>query len=222
MTIRKISLSFALLAWSFASGCAPRQPTDALGGGPVDPGSPSALYEHPGTDPKSQTAVDRKVEEQAVGSPEVYARLHACGKIPVRSLGRFLLSRGVSPSGAAYQLYEQGRIAMGSANYGSRTPETIIASTANLTKQFDVLVTAAPEILKNAGAPTGACPGVVVHDGTTFTKDGLACLMGKPAKGEHVFLANQAVKDGVAQGLSEDDAKAIAVATVLQAAHTCE
>ncbi len=49
-----------------------------------------------------------------------------------------------------------------------------------------------------------------------FTKDGLTCLMGKPARDEHVAIANDAITQN-----GTDGAK-IAIAALLAAAHTCQ
>lgn len=214
--------ALTLVASSVMVGCSSSEASDRLTGDDPSAGSSGSLYDHQDTSSSNVTPQDRQVEQDSVGSPEVYARLHACGKLTVHSLGRILTTRGVDPAGPAYALYAGGGPAFGAANYGSRSPEVIIASTANLTKEFDVLVTAAPEMIANLGAPTGACPGVVLYDQNSFTKDGLSCLMGKTAQPEHIFLANQALADAVAQGITDNDGKAIAVATLLQAAHTCE
>lgn len=227
---RTISTLLALaLVTSGGFGCSDGAPSDRLLDEPTgasgDGASAGSLYGHQDTTPQTVTAQDRQTEQEKVGSPEVYARLHACGKLTVHSLSRLLTTRGVSAQGNAFALFNQGATAFGAPNYGSRSPETVIASTANLTKGFDILVAAAPEMLTAfaaGAAPETACPGVKLYDAGSFTKDGLACIMGKPAKAEHVFLANQAVKDAIAQGISEENGKTIAVASLLQAAHTCE
>lgn len=230
MTRNQLSI-FGLAALAFAQaaalGCSAGSATDRLTGdesSATGGASSGNLYEHPDTTTTTanQTALNQAADVEQVGSPEVYARLHSCGKLTVHSMARILGSRGVSGGGAAQKLLSEGVTALGAANYGSRAPESVVASTANLTKQFDILVAAAPEMIANAGAATGPCPGVKVYDAGSFTKDGLACLMGKPATADHIFLANQAVKDAVAAGISEDDGKSIAVAALLQAAHTCE
>lgn len=219
-----LSLSFVAFTGGALLGCSSSEANDRLLDGDQEQqgASQGSLYDHQETSSSQATQQTRQAEEEQVGSPEVYARLHACGKITVHGLSRILTTRGVAESGAAFSLFQNGVTAFGSPNYGSRAPEVIIASTANLTKQFDVLVAAAPEMLMNVGAPEGPCPNVKLYDQGSFTKDGLACIMGKPAKAEHIFLANQAVKDAVAAGITEDQGKAIAVAAILQAAHTCE
>ena len=49
-------------------------------------------------------------------------------------------------------------------------------------------------------------------------RDAVSCLMGKPATDEHVAICNNLVTSGS----SLDKGKALAVATILAAAHSCE
>ena len=76
------------------------------------------------TDPTQVVAND-----QSVGSPEVVARLHACSKMPVASLGNILASRGVNVQAdangnpTAGTIYQNGMSAMGVASYSGRVPE---------------------------------------------------------------------------------------------------
>lgn len=165
-------------------------------------------------------------DNAAVGSPEVVARLHSCAKITYAGLGSILATRGVNTkattANSAGQIYTAGRAALGVANYPGRVPEAIVASTAALSKQFDVFVAAAGEIQTNFATATG-CTGATLLDGTgKFTADGLSCIMGKPATDDHVFIANQAVTEAQAQGLTLADGQKIAIASLLEAAHTCE
>ncbi len=159
-----------------------------------------------------------------VGSPEVVARLHACGKLPYASLGSLLQSRGVNtqPAGdgssTAGTIYAQGSAALGQADYAGRVPEMVIASTSATAKQFDVFVAAAAEIQANL-TNSSACPGVTIVDATgTFSKDGISCIIGKPATDAHVTLANQLVLAASDVNTGEQ----LAIATMLEAAHTCE
>ncbi len=173
------------------------------------------------TDPGTKRDDDTKV-----GTPEVVARLHSCAKVPYASLGNILASRGVNikntTANSAGQLYSTGRSALGVANYGGRVPEAIVASTAAVSKEFDIFVAAAGEIQANIANST-ACPQVQLLDANgNFTSDGISCLMGKPATDAHVFLANQAVKEAVSNGLTPANGQQIAIASILQAAHTCE
>jgi hypothetical protein len=167
---------------------------------------------------------------QAIGSPEVVARLHACGKIPYASLGTILASRGVNiqpaqapaGGGAAPQtagtLYAEGAAALGIADYSGRVAEMVIASTSAMSKAFDIFVAAAQEVQANL-ASSEACPGTVIADANgVFSQDGISCILGKPATAAHVTLANQLVQAApdVNTGVQ------IAIAALLEAAHTCE
>jgi hypothetical protein len=162
-------------------------------------------------------------DDAQVGSPEVVARLHACGKIPYASLGSILSTRGVNmaagaKAGTAAAIYQTGASALGVASYAGRVPEALIASTSAMSKEFDILLAAAPEIQTNLTKST-ACPGVTIADATgIFSKDGISCLLGKPATDGHVTLANQLVTQApdVATGVK------LAISALLEAAHTCE
>jgi hypothetical protein len=160
-----------------------------------------------------------------VGSPEVTSRLHACGKLTVRSLGTILTSRGLTgggtrPAGAqsGQALYNAAAApaALGVANYNGRVPEAPFASTSAMAKTFDILTMASYDaVTANYNAP--ACPGVkVLGTDNRFTKDGISCLMGKPATDEHVAIANDAIAKNPTDGAK------IAIAALLSAAHTCQ
>ena len=160
-----------------------------------------------------------------VGSPEITARLHACGKISVKSLGDILASRGLTgggtrPAGAlsGQAIFAQGGspAALGGANYNGRVPEAPFASTSAMAKMFDIFTMASYDAV-NANWTAPACPGVKVlgTDGK-FTKDGLTCLMGKTAHDEHLAIANDAIAKNPTDGAK------IAIAALLSAAHTCQ
>lgn len=161
-------------------------------------------------------------QQRMVGSPEVTSRLHSCGKLTYTSLGDILNSRGLTgggqrPNGApsGQQLYDNAASTFGTANYPGRVPEAPFASTSNLSKEFDIFTMAAYDAVSdNFSAP--ACPGVKILDGGKFTKDGLSCLMGKPAKDEHLAIANDAIAKNPTDGAK------IAIAALLSAAHTCQ
>jgi hypothetical protein len=162
---------------------------------------------------------------RAVGSPEVTSRLHGCGKLSVSSIGQLLQSRGLTGGGqrpqnarSGQQLFDQNGAAasLGGPNYNSRVPEAPFASTAAVSKMFDIYTMAAYDAIE-ADWTAPACPGVKVlgADGK-FTKDGISCLIGKPATEEHVAIANDAITK------SPTDGAKIAIAALLSAAHTCQ
>lgn len=164
-------------------------------------------------------------QDQQIGSPVVVARLHGCTKIAYGSLGNIMSSRGVNmmstTQGSAGQLYKTGGAALGVANYQGRVPEMLIASTAALSKEFDILVAASKEIA--AKPAMSGCANVMLFDGQgNFTHDGLSCLMGKPATPAHLTVANDAITQAQSKGLTQAEGQQIAVSALLEAAHTCE
>lgn len=174
----------------------------------------------------NQSPQEVMAQDQQIGSPVVVARLHGCTKITYASLGNILSSRGINvmntTQGSAGQLYRTGGAALGVANYAGRVPEMLIASTAALSKQFDIMVAAAREIQTNKPAMSG-CGGAMLFDGQgNFTKDGIACLMGKPATQAHITVANDAIAQAQAKGLTQAEGQQIAISALLEAAHTCE
>lgn len=192
-------------------------------------GSPENTFDHsndpgaaaPGTDYQPPDPSQARM----VGSPEVTSRLHACGKLTVASLGTILQSRGLTgggtrPGGAqsGQQIFSAAGTpaALGAANYNGRVPEAPFASTSALSKTFDIFTMASYDAV-SANWNATACPGVKVlgTDGK-FTKDGLSCLMGKPASDAHVAVANDAIAKNPTDGAK------IAIAAILSAAHTCQ
>lgn len=161
---------------------------------------------------------------RAVGSPEVTSRLHSCGKMTVSSIAKLLESRGLTgggqrpgnaPSGQDLFDRDDTKTALGAANYDSRVPEAAFGSTAAVSKMFDIFTMASYDVVnENWTAP--ACPNVKVIVGGKFTKDGISCLIGKPATEEHVAIANDAIAK------SPTDGAKIAIAALLAAAHTCQ
>jgi hypothetical protein len=181
------------------------------------------------TDPVTKVAADA-----LLGTPDQVARMHATQKIQYAMLGAFLADLGAtmtvpssggggSSSSASTavpttgSLYVNGYSALGGPIYPSRTPEMIIPSTSALAKEFDIFMSAAPEIIANIGSST-RCPGVVLITADELTADGISCLIGKPALPDHVALAQQIV----ATASDPTTGQEIAVATLLAAAHISE
>ncbi len=170
------------------------------------------------TDPTQVTK-----DDQAIGSPEVVARLHGAQKVQYASLSLILADLGVNmastTANTAGALYAAGQGPLGVAVYPSRVAEMIIPSTSALAKEYDIFVAAAAEILKDNLATSKRCPGITLLDTTgNFTHDGISCLLGKPAKPDHLSLANQLV----AQAPDPVTGQELAIATLLAAAHTSE
>jgi hypothetical protein len=162
-------------------------------------------------------------EDLQIGTPEVVARLHGAQKVQYVWLGLLLADLGVdvtsTTANSAGLLYSTGQGPLGVAVYPSRVAEMIIPSTSALAKEYDIFVAAASEILKDNLASSTRCPGVQLLDTTgNFTHDGLSCILGKPAKPDHLTLANQLV----AQAPDPVTGQELAIATLLAAAHTSE
>ena len=192
---------------------------------PATGGTPSHSNHPAGVPPGTAYEPADPAQVRAVGSPEVTSRLHGCGKMTVSSLRDLLESRGLTgggtrPQGASSgkQIFDQRdtAAALGGPNYDGRVPEAPFASTAAVSKMFDIFTMASYDVVdEDWTAP--ACPSVKVlgADGK-FTKDGISCLIGKPATEEHVAIANDAIAKN-----PQDGAK-IAIAALLSAAHTCQ
>jgi hypothetical protein len=204
-------------------GVAVATETDTSGGGP---NGESHSQDPNGADPAAPFAAadpaQVRLADSTAGSPETVARLHSCGKVTVASLQSILATRGVSTTGTAGNLYKAGVATLGSANYASRVPEASFATASGMTKQMDIFAAAASEIAATGWAPS-ACQSngapVKLFDASgNFTKDGVSCLIGKPARQEHVDLANAAVTQATTPAIG----KQIAISALLSAAHTCE
>lgn len=236
MNTKTLTSILAILGGAaFATGCS-QAPNDVLLGD-MDPNSLAAdgntqhHFQDPNTGDNGITDPNQqKAEDQTVGSPEVVARLHSCSKITYAALGNILSEHGVNTgstqANSAGLLYKGGASALGTANYAGRVSEMIKPSTAALSKEFDILVAASQEIQAAVKAGTlnmKACTGTQLVDSSgNFTKDGLSCLMGKPATADHVSIANDAIAQAQSQGLTKDQGQQIAIAAILEAADTCE
>jgi len=178
-----------------------------------------------GTDPWAIAA-----QRQEEGPPEIRTRMHSCQKMQISTLKNILSDLGVdlgATSGqgqppTAGELINGGGTALGQANYPARTGEALVWTAAGAAKQFDIFVQAAPEVIANLpNAPAcqvnGAGPTMFNAD-DTCNEDAITCIIGKPATDEHVAICNNLVKSAS----DTDKGKAIAVATLLAAAHSCE
>lgn len=206
-------------------------PTDDQAQGPTSSDDPDNTFEHPtdldGTARDPFDILQQRAEE---GPPEVRTRLHSCQKVTVTSLRNILVGLGVdlereSNPPSAGQLLAGGGNALGASNYGARASEALVWTAAGAAKTFDIFVQAAPEIIANLpNQPLCQIGGVgpQVFDGEaddlTCNRDALSCMMGVAATDEHVAICNSALKSST----DAEKGKAIAVATVLSAAHSCE
>ena len=201
--------------------------TDQAGGG--GPNGDNHSQDPNGADPTAAfTAPDpsqKRVDDATSGSPETIARLHSCGKVSVQSLQSILATRGINVNGgggSAGAIYKAGLATLGQANYPSRVPEASFATASGMTKQMDIFAASASEVAMANWAPTGCqvagAPVKLFDASGNFTKDGVSCLIGKPARQEHVDLANAAVTQASTPAIG----KQIAISALLSAAHTCE
>jgi hypothetical protein len=229
--MKRIALALLSIAAVAFAGCDDTSSSLKDGHPSADPtgtaGGQDSTYQHsndPGAAaPGADFQPPEPAQQRMVGSPEVTSRLHACGKLTYTSLGTILTSRGLTgggtrPAGAqsGQQLYTGAGTTFGTANYPGRVPEAPFASTSAMSKMFDIFTMASYDaIAANYTAP--ACGTTKVLDaGGKFTKDGLSCLMGKPARDEHVALANDAIARNPTDGAK------LAIAALLSAAHTCQ
>jgi hypothetical protein len=180
------------------------------------------LSEKGGKDPFEVLA-----QRQEEGAPEIRTRLHSCQKLRIATLRNILTSFGVDLQATgnpdpAGELLAKGVDALGGANYEARTGEALTWSNSAATKLHDIFVQAAPEIIL-AMPNLEQCKldgqGVSMFDSDDKCNgDAITCLIGKPAAPEHVAICNQAV----ASATDVEKGKAIAVAALLAAAHSCE
>lgn len=210
--------------------------SDQLGNGggrnarnPRDPnatqGGEDSTFNHSndpgGAAPGADFQPPEPAQMKLVGSPEVTSRLHACGKLSNASIAEMIASRalnGGNPQGTqgAQAIFNASGPALGAANYPGRVPEAPFASTSAMAKMFDIYTMSSYAVVgANWNAP--ACPGTKVlgADGK-FTKDGISCLIGKPATDEYVAIANDAIAKNPTDGAK------IAIAAMLSAANTCQ
>lgn len=232
--MKRIALTFASVTTVFAAlalaGCG--EATDQLNPGAGsgytnDPnrtaaGGEEGTFNHVNdpagvTDGPQPDPGQRALETAAAGGAVASARMHACGKLSLRGMGNLLKSRGASTQNQGLVTNAANAAALGGPNYTGRIPEAPFASTSSMGKAFDIYASVSADVVKPDWAPPG-CPGVKLLDSGKFTKDGVSCLIGKPAKPEHMALAD----DLVAQAENPTDGQRIAVAALLAAAHTCE
>lgn len=175
-----------------------------------------------GSNPNQTNTEQKKQDEAAIGSTNIVARLHTCGKVGYGALGTFLASRGVNLQGnGAGKLWREGNLALGVANYDARVAEAAFPSTAAFSKMFDIFTVAASEIRQNLASST-ACPGVAAtgEDGR-LTKDAVSCLIGAPASAELVDLANIMFSDPQYADRPEDAAE-LGITALLTSHQLCE
>jgi hypothetical protein len=220
-----LTILVASLALTAACGGLDEPTDDDTGtpGGGGTAGGEDDTFDHDNSYPDPFEIVDRLAK---IGPPRFTSRVHSCSKVRYRTLGNILTNVGINTNNAtnlsAGQLYTSGDNALGAPNYGNRIRENITLSTSGMSRQFDIFVAGADEII--AAVPTLArCQvngvGPQLFDASNLCQPaGISCLIGLPATAAHVEFCNITVT-------SAPDAltgRRIAVAALLAAAHTCE
>jgi hypothetical protein len=207
-------------------------PTVGNGAGAADTNNPAST----GTGGGMDTTFDHDLEQadpfavlariQEQGPPEISTRMHSCEKMKYVTVGNVLAQLGVNmastTTNSAGLLYKNGGSALGMPNYSARVPEAIENSTAGVTKLFDIFVAAAPEIVKamptNASCKLAGAATSMFDASGQCTEAGIACLQGTPAIPGQLDLCNNVLASASTSAIGQ----AIAVATILSSAHTCE
>ncbi len=207
-------------------------PTTDPANNPGYASSPGNTFDHDQTLGQDQGRDPLEIAKQREeeGPPEVRTRLHSCQKLPISTLRNVLTDLGVDLSvkatggqpASAGDLISAGGTALGQANYPARMGEAIVWTAAGAAKEFDVFVQAAPQVIANLStAPACQVNGTgpdMFDANNQCNPDAITCIIGRPSTAEHVAICNSLV----VSASSIDKGKAIAVATLLAAAHSCE
>jgi hypothetical protein len=165
---------------------------------------------------------------------EIAVRLHGCTKLSYAALGAILTGRGVNLSAvsadSAGALYRKARDGYGAQRRDSLRPERSSPTVPSLTWLYEIFLAAAPEIIANIEDP-GLAPACSVS-GSSYAmfdasgncvREAISCLIGQPAKDEHVELCDALVDEATPSDVDDVERKQIlAVGTILYAAHGCE
>jgi hypothetical protein len=187
-------------------------------------GDGSTTFDHENTD--VWDLLKRITEE---GPSTFTSQMHSCRKLPYATLGNVLKSLGVAnigvanpPPNTAASLYASGGAAMGTPNYAARVRESMLITTSQASRLFDIFASAAPEIIaKLPTLPQCQVAGVgpeLFDASNACHAEGITCLIGSPASPAHVAICTQTVSSAS----TTDVGKRMAVATMLAAAFTCE
>jgi hypothetical protein len=130
------------------------------------------------------------------------------------------------PAKSAAALYKAAVNSIGSPNYTNRIRESIGVTTSGASAEFDIFAAGADEItaaLPNLERCKVNGVGPAMFDGNQCNAAAITCLIGTPARPEHVDICNKSIM------YASDHAaptpvigKRLAVATLLAAAYTCE
>lgn len=113
--------------------------------------------------------------------------------------------RATKISQPARYVYCDGQLTLGLPLYSGRTAENTALTTAGITKQFDLFLAAAREIVANNLAnaprcmdPTTNKPAVLFNADNTCNEAGITCLQGYPATPDQVALCSRIVTQATA------------------------
>lgn len=184
-------------------------------------------FDHDNDSVSVWTLLDRLQKE---GPPEFTSRVHSCPKIRYATLGNVLRGLGVAVDAnnpgktTAAGLYKAAANSIGSPNYMNRIRENVGVTTSGASALFDIFAAGADEIttaLPNLDrCKINGAPGPAMFDTTTnqCNPQAIKCLIGAPARPEHVAICNRSLTDATTPAIG----KRLAVATLLAAAYTCE
>lgn len=204
---------------------------------PQEPAQPEMGFNHDGT-----LTLDLDPFKDGLNvSKEESERTHSCGKISYRTLGNILSRRGLTVAGAGTQcndgqpfdcqvrdLYRNGNLVLGMANYPARAPESDRSTTGGLVKMNDILIAAAEELI-TAGNPTGAfgattdCATTALYDGQNkCLADGFACFVGVPLTQGQLDQCSASVAGMIGSGVPALDAKRLTAAALASTIYLCD
>lgn len=188
-------------------------------------GGDDTTFDHDNDSISVWDLIDRLTKE---GSPSFSSRMHSCAKVRYATLGQVLTSVGVNLATAgtatapsAGDLYKTGASALGAPNYVNRIRENIGITTSGASREFDIFVAAADQIIAKVPTLTRCQIGGVpaqLFSGTTCLPEGITCLIGTPATPTHV----EACTYSITHASDQLTGQRIAVAALMAAAYTCE
>lgn len=186
-------------------------------------GGDGTTFDHPNNSTSVWDLLQRLTDQ---GPPSFISQMHGCLKLHYSTLGNVLRSLGVNLANtrtdSAGQLYQSSKLVLGGPNYATRIRESAVITSSQASREFDIFVSAAPEII--AALPTlprcqlGGVAPVLFDAANACHVDGISCLIGTPATQANVDLCNQTIL----RASTADVGKRLAVAVMLAAAYTCE
>ncbi len=220
----KIGYTLAILVASVAPACTDNLTPPNLPPAGSTSGGSGDTFDHD-NDQISPWDLLQRIEVE--GPPSFTSHMHGCPKVRVATLGNVLTSLGMNRANttqlSAGELYNDGQIALGIANFPNRIRESLDITTSGASKEFDIFAAGAPETMAAITAGTGTiatrCPAVELFaaDGSC-TPSGVSCIIGVPASATEMDLCNLTIQRASTPAIGQQ----LAVAAMLAAAYTCE